>query len=51
MEEGKTEAAMAFFSKANELRPEGDAASKIWLEACLTAFNEERAVGVKAVRK
>ncbi len=51
MEAGKTEAAMAFFSKADQLRPEGDAAAKIWLEACKTAFNEGEAVGVKAMRK
>ena len=51
MEEGKTEAAMAFFSKANELRPEGDAASKIWLATCIAAFNEGQTVGAKTVRK
>lgn len=38
MEAGKMEAAMAFFSKADQLRPEGDAAAKIWLEACKTAL-------------
>ena len=51
MEAGKTEAAMAFFSKADRLRPEGDAAAKIWLEACKKAFNEGEAVGVKPMRK
>lgn len=51
METGKTEAAMAFFSNANQLRAGGDAASKIWLDACLIAFNEGQTVGAKAVRK
>ncbi len=51
MEEEKTEAAMAFFSKADQLRSGGDAASKIWLNACTSAFNEGEAVGVKPMRK
>ena len=51
METGKTEAAMAFFSKADKLRPEGDAASKIWLDTCKKAFNEGEAVEIKPMRK
>jgi len=51
MEAGNNEAAMAFFGKADKLRSDGDAASKIWLEACKTAFNEGKLVGVRSVRK
>lgn len=51
LEADKIEAAMDSFSKADQLRPEGDTASKIWLEACKTAFNEGQTVGVKAIRK
>lgn len=51
MEADKIEAAMASFNKADQLRPEGDAASKIWLKACNIAFNEGETVEVKAIRK
>ena len=51
MEAGRNEAAMAFFHKADQLRPAGDAAAKIWLQACKTAFNEGQAVGVKPMKK
>lgn len=51
METGKIETAMAFFNKADQLRPDGDAAAKIWLQACETAFNEGETVGVKPMRK
>ncbi len=51
LEEGKTEAAMKFFNKADQIRKGGDTASKIWLEICKTAFNEGQAVGIKPMNK
>ena len=51
LEEGKNEAAMAFFNKADQIRPNGDTASKIWLEICKAAFNEGHAVGIKPMHK
>jgi len=51
MEEGKMEAAMAYFSKSDQIRPGGDPASKIWLKACKTALVEGHDVGVKMMKK
>lgn len=51
MKEGKTEEAMAFFSKANKLRPEGDPASIIWLNACKTAYEKGHTVSIKKMKK
>ena len=51
LEEEKIEAAMAFFNKANQLRFGGDAASRIWLNACTKAFNDGLPMGVKSIKK
>ncbi len=51
LEKGNTQKAIDSFNQANELRPGGDAAAKLWSEECVRALEEGHPVGIKSMSK
>ncbi len=51
LEDGKLKESLGCFTKADELRPGGDVASKLWAKECSKALEQGLSMGVKSLRK